>query len=338
MPSLAHLLYLRKLKLCYCNIVEVPDSIGGLSCLKYLYLDGNNFTSLPGSLSQLYHLHKLQLFGCKKLEMLPELPPNLNILFAPYCTSLYQHPPSDFNIQSSFAMFFKGCPKSFRNVSIESAVCMCQPPLDLNSSITSHSCRNQISFLQFMEFPSNIREIFGGQDIYHLDIKYHGNRIPQWFTDTRMGNHFQYDLPPNFCYNKLRGFGFCVVLTLKKYFHDHFKYNNIPNYHVDNFDGTSLVDHYPFVYPSTEISKSNIIWFCFQSWISSGWHEAKNFVTFSFEHGDDVEVKECGFRLVFDEDIEEKTNFSLIQELPTPTQKGGAIEMWRNNRRFYLSS
>ncbi|XP_024958850.1 TMV resistance protein N-like isoform X2 [Cynara cardunculus var. scolymus] len=217
MPSLANLCFLRTLNLSYCNILEVSDSIGGLSCLESLYLDGNNFTSLPGCLSQLYRLTSFYLFDCEKLEMLPELPPNLQILDASFCTSLQQHPPSNFNIQSSLVMYFDGCPKLFRNVSIESQVCMWQPLLGLNSSITFHCCRTQISFLlQFIEFPSNTRGIFGGQDDYDLDIQYHGNRIPQWFIDTSMGNHLHVNLPPDFCYNKLRGFGFCVVLTPKR--------------------------------------------------------------------------------------------------------------------------
>ncbi|KVI01332.1 hypothetical protein Ccrd_020398, partial [Cynara cardunculus var. scolymus] len=178
----------------------------------------------------------------------------------------------------------------------------------------------QISFLlQFIEFPSNTRGIFGGQDDYDLDIQYHGNRIPQWFIDTSMGNHLHVNLPPDFCYNKLRGFGFCVVLTPKRSC-GHKYDNDTPRYHVDNFDGTSLA--YRLFYCSYGIPKSDIIWFGFETLVSREWKEAKNFVTFWFEDDDDFEVKECGFRLVFDEDIEEETNFSLIQELPTPTQEG----------------
>ncbi|KVG04736.1 hypothetical protein Ccrd_026582 [Cynara cardunculus var. scolymus] len=152
-----------------------------------------------------------------------------------------------------------------------------------------------------------------------------------------MGNHLQYDLPPNLCYNKLRGFGFCVVLTLKKSFYDHYNYNNFPRFHADNCDGTSLVDDYRFIYGSNGIPKSDIIFFCFKNLAYYERKEAKNFVSFWVEGNDDVEVKECGFRLVFDEDIEEETNFSLMQELPTLTQEGGVVRMSRNDRHFYWS-
>ncbi|GJU16763.1 NB-ARC domains-containing protein [Tanacetum coccineum] len=86
--SLAGLHMLKKLNLSYCNLEQVRESIGDLSCLNYLYLSGNNFTSLPGSLSQLSHLLDLYVDGCKKLEVLPELPPSLEIMNASNCTSL----------------------------------------------------------------------------------------------------------------------------------------------------------------------------------------------------------------------------------------------------------
>ncbi|GJY14623.1 NB-ARC domains-containing protein [Tanacetum coccineum] len=70
------------------NLVQVPESIGGLSCLEYLFLKGNNFTSLPGSLSRLSSLRYLDVNGCKKLEVLLELPPSLRYLHASDCTSL----------------------------------------------------------------------------------------------------------------------------------------------------------------------------------------------------------------------------------------------------------
>ncbi|GKA86652.1 NB-ARC domains-containing protein, partial [Tanacetum coccineum] len=76
------------LKFSNCNLEQVPESIGGLSCLEDLFLTGNNFTSLPGSLSQLSHLERFYVDGCKKLEVLPELPPSVWSINASDCTSL----------------------------------------------------------------------------------------------------------------------------------------------------------------------------------------------------------------------------------------------------------
>ncbi|GKG14506.1 hypothetical protein Tco_0354106, partial [Tanacetum coccineum] len=56
------------------------------------------------------------------------------------------------------------------------------------------------------------------------------------------------------------------------------------------------------------------------------WKEGKNFLTFSFFEGSkDVEVKECGARLICDEDIRQEADVSMLQGLPTPTQHGGAM-------------
>ncbi|GKE45523.1 hypothetical protein Tco_1472807, partial [Tanacetum coccineum] len=58
------------------------------------------------------------------------------------------------------------------------------------------------------------------------------------------------------------------------------------------------------------------------------WMEAKNFVTFSFKENNEdiVEVKECGERLICDGDSEQDvTMLSMLQDLPTSSQHGGAI-------------
>ncbi|XP_024967316.1 TMV resistance protein N-like [Cynara cardunculus var. scolymus] len=360
MTSLAGLRFLQELDLSYCNILEVSDSIGGLSCLESLYLshnnimevsdsigrlsclqilslDGNNFTNLPsGCLSQLSRLQFLGLSDCKELEVLPELPPNLLSLDARDCTSL-QGPPS-YNNHLSLSTHFNGCRKLFRNLSIERQVCMSQPQPYLNSSITSHSCRNRFSSLiQYMKFPSNTCEIFKAQETHDIgrdtiNMVYHGNSIPQWFTNQSMGNSVKVELPPDWCYNKFRGYGICVVFTPKKSYGSK-DYYYTPKYYVNNFDGSSLVERYPYIYDCIGIPKSDIIWFRFTINGSQKWMKANNFVTFSFEDNDDFEVKECGIRLVFDEDIQgDETNLSITRDLPTPTQDGGDIHLWRNAR------
>ncbi|PWA38506.1 NB-ARC domains-containing protein [Artemisia annua] len=109
--SLAVLHMLKSLNFSYCNLVQVPDGIGSLSCLKKLNLDGNNFTSLPGSLSQLSHLQNLQLNGCKKLEVLLDLPPSLRSIIASECTSLREVSGSLSQLSSLKWLKVDGCKK-----------------------------------------------------------------------------------------------------------------------------------------------------------------------------------------------------------------------------------
>ncbi|KAL1146111.1 hypothetical protein V6Z11_A11G348900 [Gossypium hirsutum] len=80
LPLLSGLNSLRELKLRDCNLCEgdIPRDTSGLSSLTDLDLSGNNFISVPASLTQLSKLEFLYLINCKKLKYLPELLVNIN--------------------------------------------------------------------------------------------------------------------------------------------------------------------------------------------------------------------------------------------------------------------
>ncbi|GKB40388.1 NB-ARC domains-containing protein, partial [Tanacetum coccineum] len=107
------------LNFSYCNLEQVPDAIGNLSLLKELHLEGNNFSSLPGSLSQLSHLETLIVDGFRKLEVLPELPPSVWIINASHCTSLRDMSESSRDLFKNGLNNFRNCPKLFKNVTID---------------------------------------------------------------------------------------------------------------------------------------------------------------------------------------------------------------------------
>ncbi|KAG4123278.1 hypothetical protein ERO13_D11G316600v2 [Gossypium hirsutum] len=66
LPLLSGLSSLRELKLRDCNLCEgdIPPDISGLSCLEILDLSGNNFISIPASLTRLSKLEILRLSNC----------------------------------------------------------------------------------------------------------------------------------------------------------------------------------------------------------------------------------------------------------------------------------
>ncbi|KAH1084167.1 hypothetical protein J1N35_023928 [Gossypium stocksii] len=66
LPSLSGLSSLRRLKLRDCSLCEgdIPRDISGLSSLKELDLSGNNFVSIPASLTRLSKLEYLMLSNC----------------------------------------------------------------------------------------------------------------------------------------------------------------------------------------------------------------------------------------------------------------------------------
>ncbi|GKB56447.1 Toll/interleukin-1 receptor domain-containing protein [Tanacetum coccineum] len=81
---------LRKLDLsrCFSKDGEIQSDIGELSNLQDLNLSYNNFFKLHFNLSELTRLKLLNLFGCKRLVKLPELPSSITIIIADGCDKL----------------------------------------------------------------------------------------------------------------------------------------------------------------------------------------------------------------------------------------------------------
>ncbi|KAK8329864.1 hypothetical protein V6Z12_A11G354500, partial [Gossypium hirsutum] len=91
--SLTGLSKLEFLKLSNCNMytlgeADIHSYISGLSSLVHLDLSGNNFISIPASLTRLSKLKFLGLAYCKMLESLPELPTRVRHARIDGCSSL----------------------------------------------------------------------------------------------------------------------------------------------------------------------------------------------------------------------------------------------------------
>ncbi|GKA24937.1 NB-ARC domains-containing protein, partial [Tanacetum coccineum] len=320
--SIGGLSCLKRLNLEGNNLEQVPESIGGLSCLWYLNFKGNNFTSLPGSLSQLSHLGYLNVDGCKKLEVLPELPPSLYNVRASDCTSLCSITGSSkdpFMIKKS--NYLTNCPKLFTNLAIDSQASISETQC-LDSCITSQGSTNRFSaFLHYAGIQNNRCESFclPGSSIDHMNIVYEGNSIPEWFTNKSMGNHVKVELPSDWSMDNFMGHATCVVLKRKKT--PDFLGCTVKNFDGDYLDNCSSL--YDFEGKPIRINESYMIWLHYKR-DRRGWNEAKNFVTFCFKDYEEIEVKECGVRLVCDEDVEQDvTNLSMLQDLPNLSQHGG---------------
>ncbi|GMY19605.1 TMV resistance protein N-like isoform X2, partial [Fagus crenata] len=86
--TLSGLWSLTELNLSYCNLRAIPDVFVHLSSLIELNLNGNNFVCLPKSIIRLSKLKGLHLCECTNLQLLPELPLNIEFIAAAECTSL----------------------------------------------------------------------------------------------------------------------------------------------------------------------------------------------------------------------------------------------------------
>uniref|UniRef100_A0A2N9FQH6 Uncharacterized protein n=1 Tax=Fagus sylvatica TaxID=28930 RepID=A0A2N9FQH6_FAGSY len=105
LPSKFEMKSLVTLDLFGCsNVKKIPEFVGNMECLQYLslekhvaitelpssveHLSGNNFDSLPESISELPHLKRLYLEGCKRLRELPDIPSTTYHVNVNYCTSI----------------------------------------------------------------------------------------------------------------------------------------------------------------------------------------------------------------------------------------------------------
>ena len=106
LPSSPTLPCLRELDLSFCNLVQIPDAIGKLSCLEGLNLKGNNFATLP-SLKDLSKLYDLNLQHCKRFKYLPDLPSRTDL------HSKFPRLPSSnlINFKGQVGLNFFNCPK-----------------------------------------------------------------------------------------------------------------------------------------------------------------------------------------------------------------------------------
>ncbi|GJX21721.1 TMV resistance protein N-like protein [Tanacetum coccineum] len=127
-PSLSGLRFLRDIDVSHCNLIEASlDGIECLSMLETLNLSGNDFRSLP-SFGKLFRLETLGLVGCKNIEVLPELPPNIQLVEAQDCVSLRELPAKSTTYESSIQCFdFTNCAKVLENQSVENLIAVLLP-------------------------------------------------------------------------------------------------------------------------------------------------------------------------------------------------------------------
>ncbi|KAH9725673.1 ADP-ribosyl cyclase/cyclic ADP-ribose hydrolase [Citrus sinensis] len=288
LPSLSGLCSLRKLNLTDCNLMEgaLPSDIGNLCSLKELYLSKNSFVSLPTSITHLSKLLNIELEDCKRLQSLPQLPPNIRQVRVNGCASLV-----------TLLDALKLC-KS------DSTMIACLDSLKLlgNKSLAFSMLR------EYLEAVSNTRQ--------HLSVVVPGSEIPEWFMYQNEGSSITVTRPSNL-YNKkkLVGYAICCVFHVLKNSRGNNCFGSYPthqlNCHIghgiygigfrDKF-GQAGSDHLWLLYLSRQTCydirlplESNLEPF------------ESNHVNVSFEPwlGQGLEVKMCGLHPVYMDEVEE---------------------------------
>nr|XP_048331062.1 TMV resistance protein N-like isoform X2 [Ziziphus jujuba var. spinosa] len=288
-----------KLSLRNCLLREggIPSEIGQLTSLEVLDLGRNNFVSLPPSINQLSKLKFFGLSHCKQLESVPGLPSNIEYVEARDCSSLltFSNP---FKVQTSadFVLSFINCYKLTQN----------------------QDCKNTI----MMWLKAYLQSLLNrrNQELSHLrgrfDIIIPGTRIPEWFRHQNMGPSVRTHLPLNRSNNHWIGFVFCVVFGVHEqlsFEHEH--HLDSENPHEINCqlytDEGPLSNRFGFCISRGTLFDSDHLWLHYMSNGSFGkrmlWWNRITYVDASFGiESQCLEVKKCGFRAVYKQDVEQK--------------------------------
>ncbi|KAG6738697.1 hypothetical protein POTOM_058319 [Populus tomentosa] len=215
------LYYLRKLNLDGCHLSVVPDSLGYLSSLELLDLSGNDFKTIPISINKLLELQYLGLRNCKRLESLPELPPQLSKLDADNCESLnylgssYQSWMKLLQLKGNiFEFIFTNC------------LSLCR-----SNQILPYSL---MKFQLYTEMLHQLTDVPEGACSFYLP----GSVSPHWLSHQSWGSTVTCQLPLHWVNSKFLGFSLCAVIAFHSFGHSlqvkctyHFS-----NEHGDNHD------------------------------------------------------------------------------------------------------
>ncbi|KAF3456165.1 hypothetical protein FNV43_RR00815 [Rhamnella rubrinervis] len=277
---------LEKLDLSRCGLCDgaFPDNFGCLDSLEYLNLRVNEFSSLPAHFNQLSKLRHLDLSHCRNLKSLgAELPDSLEWINVEYCEELHTFldPLSQCNLQCS-TIYCAGC---FKLVNKEGSQ---------RTAMTSLG-----RYLQNPPKPSK-----------RFDIVLPGNEIPSWFTHKVMGSSStSLPLCPNWCTNKWMGFALSVcfadtggVIYVRSWSWE---------IKINQEDWGFGHVHWPVRYVDGRNFNNGHIWLLYlprDTYFRSEWHEKSGGIQFSFKPTSEferLEFKQCGVRLVYEQDIEE---------------------------------
>ncbi|XP_062020079.1 TMV resistance protein N-like isoform X1 [Rosa rugosa] len=275
LPTLSGLHSLTNLDLSDCNLSEIPSDFGCLSLLTSLDLSKNQFVRLPESIGQLSRLEWLHLDWCRKLQTLPELPTG-SWINSSNCISL------DTLSNQIGKLMGVNCFKMVENESCKSTAL---------SLLTR--------YLKFQHWTSS-----GFTRDFHFVAP--GDEIPEWYNHQSMGSWITVELHPGWFTNKWMGFAFCVVFRLLKPLPPLVRWSiqcslkaNGKVYAVSGLGfggqwGQPVSDHIWFFCGQRD-EDSHLLW----------WQEIYQF-ELDFSIGMKfVQVKKCGVRMVYEEDVEE---------------------------------
>ncbi|XP_031262338.1 disease resistance-like protein DSC1 isoform X2 [Pistacia vera] len=195
--------FLEELNLRYCNITELPESLGQYCFLKSLQIAGNMFESIPKSIESLCKLMLLDVSFCSRLQCLPDLPCQLEYVKAQSCTSLQKVS----NLSKLLTNMERSQNRvlSFINCSELDYDALAKSVADALVQIR----QNSIHRWEFYEMVFHDATFF---------FCFPGNKIPECFNFQNTGANIE--LPQDWFNCNLNGLTFCTVIAFGDHHHE----------------------------------------------------------------------------------------------------------------------
>ncbi|KAH9725794.1 ADP-ribosyl cyclase/cyclic ADP-ribose hydrolase [Citrus sinensis] len=280
LPSLTGVCSLTKLDLSDCGLGEaaIPSDIDNLHSLKELYLNRNNFVTLPASISGLLNLEELELEDCKRLQSLPQIPPNLQFVRANGCSSL---------------------------VTLFGALKLCRSKYTIINCIDSLKLlrKNGLAISMLREYLEAVSD-----PGHKLSIVFPGSQIPKWFMYQNEGSSITVTRP-SYLYNvnKVVGFAICCVFQVPKHSTGTYLFHSYPAHELEcSMDGSGE-GHYIYFRGKFGHVVSDHLWLLFLPRHGHNWQFESNLIRLSFRSISDPtwKVKRCGFHPIYMHEVEE---------------------------------
>nr|XP_024926773.2 disease resistance protein Roq1-like [Ziziphus jujuba var. spinosa] len=289
---------LRKLDLRDCNLPEgaIPSNIGCLTTLEVLDLSRNKFLTLPPSISQLIKLKFLGLAYCNLLESVPELPANITCVEARDCSSL---------------------------VTFSKPICLFTSTELVLSFINCYQLTDGCKSMAITWLKAYLRSILNTQNqelshrIGRFDAIIPGTRIPEWFRHQNIGSSITVQLSPNWRNDNWIGFVFFIAFGVHEHpFHEdeHLDSENSHEISCQLYTNEGpITTGFGFCISEGTMFKSDHLWLRYMSNESFKermvWWNRINYLEVSFGTPSPcLDVKMCGFRVVYKQDMEEIKN------------------------------
>jgi hypothetical protein len=275
---------LRELDISFCGLCQIPDSIGCLYGLVGLNVGGNNFVTVP-SLRELSNLVCLHLEHCPLLKSLPKLPSH----------TAFEHDYFSNNLGIEFGwltgLLIFNCP-------------------NLGESCSSMTFSWMIQLIQ-----ANPQSSPDFSD--KIEIVIPGSEIPSWFNNQNKGDSIRIDSSPimHDKNNNIIGCVCCVVFSMaprhptmiRSSLSRELAYMGLRFTDIHGQERVRCQTEIPVILNESLIMiKSNHIWLTYFP-LKSAWDVLNETLYVETENCEDlgIEVKNCGYRWVYKEDLQE---------------------------------